>query len=199
MSKTAQDIAEVLTKGGIVLIPTDTVLGLAVSPLHTEAVDRLYAMKARPRDKNLPIMVANSQQISALGAQVTPQAHALLASDLVPGALTLVLPLNTTQASWLAGRTEIAVRIPDEPLLRDVLTRAGPLLVTSANRSGVETPHDSESAAAQLTAQPDVIIQGHQKGDAPSTIVNCTTSPAKIERVGEIAVSRIEDVLGVTL
>jgi L-threonylcarbamoyladenylate synthase len=191
-----QEIAHCLSQGGVVLLPTDTVLGLAVSPQHTAAMDRLYGLKQRPRDKNLPIMVADADQIATLGAQITKSAEALLASPFVPGALTLVFGLDPAHTpGWLAGRKEIALRIPNDARLLAVLRDTGPLLVTSANRSGQETPCTAQEAAAQLNGMPDLIVAGTGHQGSPSTIVNCHASPARIERFGAIPAADIARVL----
>ncbi|AJE46202.1 L-threonylcarbamoyladenylate synthase [Celeribacter indicus] len=197
MTHGVAEIARCLTEGGVVLLPTDTVLGLAVSPARSDAVDRLYALKMRPRDKNLPVMVADAGQIAALGAEIPPAADALLASRFVPGALTLVFGLDQTRApGWLAGRAEIAVRIPDDARLLAVLRETGPLLVTSANRSGAETPATTVEAAAQLAGAPDMTVPGSGSAAAPSTIVNCRLSPVKIERHGAIPAAEIAALTG---
>lgn len=196
MTHTAKDIAQALTNGGVVLLPTDTVLGLAASPAHADAVDRIYALKQRPRDKNLPIMVADADQIFELGADVSFSAAKLLASRFVPGALTLVLPIDEPRApKWLAGRSEIAVRIPNNALLLQTMQICGPLMVTSANRSGADTPETTDEALAQLTGAPDLTVPGTSAAPAPSTIVNCTEEPVRIERLGVVSEAEIAEVL----
>lgn len=196
MIPSAEDIAEVLGQGGVVLLPTDTVLGLAASPAFPEAVDRIYELKQRPRQKNLPIMVADTDQIFDLGGDVSFEAAKLLASRFVPGALTLVLPVDPQRApAWLEGRREIAVRIPDNALLLDALRLAGPLMVTSANRSGADTPATTDDALAQLNGAPALTVKGKGAAPAPSTIVNCTVEPIIIERHGVVSDDEIAEVL----
>ncbi|MBU0643624.1 MAG: threonylcarbamoyl-AMP synthase [Alphaproteobacteria bacterium] len=196
MTVSEADIVQCITQGGVVLLPTDTVLGLAVSPRHGEAIDRLYGLKHRPRDKNLPIMVADADQIAMLGAQITPSAQALLSSPFVPGALTIVFDLDPTRApEWLAGRDEIALRIPNDAQLLAVLRQTGPLLVTSANRSGAQTPGTTNEAAAQLNGTPDLIVAGTGRQATPSTIVNCRVTSARIERIGAVSEADIASLL----
>jgi L-threonylcarbamoyladenylate synthase len=196
MTDQVREIAQCLSQGGVVLLPTDTVLGLAVSPRHGAAIDRLYGLKHRPRDKNLPIMVADTDQIAMLGAQITPSAQALLSSSFVPGALTIVFGLDPARApEWLAGRDEIALRIPNDAQLLAVLRETGPLLVTSANRSGAQTPGTTNEAAAQLNGTPDLIVAGTGRQATPSTIVNCRVTPARIERIGAVSEADIASLL----
>lgn len=183
----AAAIARRLRDGGVAVLPTDTVYGLAASPLSEAAAARLFVLKQRPRTRNLPIMVATRAQIADLGAQLSPSAERLLASGLIPGALTLALGMDAASApSWLQGRDEIAVRIPDHDLMLAVLREAGPLLVTSANAHGLATPESLADVLQQLHGAPDVAVDGGVLSGAPSTLVNCRASPPVIERVGAI-------------
>ncbi|MCA0042919.1 L-threonylcarbamoyladenylate synthase [Celeribacter litoreus] len=196
MTPTVAEIAKVLEEGGVVLIPTDTVLGLAASPTFPEAVDRIYALKQRPRDKNLPIMVANEDQIFELGADLSLSAAQLIASKFVPGALTLILPIDQTRAPhWLKDRVEIAVRIPNNDRLLETMRIVGPLMVTSANLSGEATPETTDDACAQLDGTPDLVVPGESAAPAPSTIVNCIDEPVHIERLGVVSEEEIAKVL----
>lgn len=182
--------------GGVAVLPTDTVYGLAAAPSSPDAIARLFALKDRPRTRNLPIMVAGVEQLPALGAQISTAAERLLASNLMPGALTLALGIDAALApAWLDGRDEIAVRIPDHPLMLDVLRATGPLLVTSANAHGLATPESLDDVLAQLHGKPDVAIDGGTLSAVPSTLVNCRAVPPVIERHGAVSDSLIWKVL----
>src|ERR1043165_3327745 len=123
-----------LENGGVVLLPTDTVYGLAVNPNFDKSIDRLFALKRRPRNVNLPIMVSSEDELEPLGFHISDSARRLLRSPLIPGSLTLVLGFSSDyRPEWLKGREEAAVRIPNENRLLAVLRKTGPLLVTSAN------------------------------------------------------------------
>ncbi len=190
-------IALCLRDGGVALLPTDTVYGLAASPVSDHAIARLFALKARPRTRNLPIMVAARDQLADLGARLTDAAERLLASDLMPGALTLALGIDSDAAPpWLEGREEIAVRIPDHALMLAVLRLTGPLLVTSANAHGRATPESLGDALEQLHGAPDIAIDGGMLSAVPSTLVNCRHTPPVIERIGAILEAVIWEVLG---
>jgi len=185
-----------LNKGGIVLLPTDTVYGLAVHPVAgMGSLERLFAMKRRPASRKLPIMVADRYALVDLGARVNEPASRLLAA-FTPGALTLALGVDEAKApSWLAGRDEIAVRIPAEESLLEILRETGPLLVTSANLHNESTPESAESALRALDGEPDLVIDGGTRNVVPSTLVNCNVEPPRIERVGWIPEDKIEGVL----
>ena len=185
-------IVEALRAGGVVLLPTDTVLGLATLPHMQAGVDRLYALQDRPRAKALPIMVASPAQLADLGVMLTPAIEQALASPFVPGALTIAAEIDPQICpDWLAGRREIAFRIPDAPLLLELLRQVGPLLVTSANRAGHPTPATTSEVLAQLMGAPDWVVEGPAGADVASTLINCTRSPAVIERLGAISQAQL--------
>jgi L-threonylcarbamoyladenylate synthase len=188
-------VVQTLRAGGIVLLPTDTVYGLAVHPEHDDALARLFALKRRPLTRNIPVMVAGAEQAQALGADVTAAARQLLAA-FSPGPLTLALGLDPRRApAWLAGRDEIAVRIPDDPFLLEVLRQAGPLLVTSANLHGQETPEACADVLAQLDGSPDLTVDDGPRATVPSTLVNCNLPEPRVERVGAVPAEQIAKVL----
>jgi len=185
-------IVECLENGGVVLLPTDTVYGLAVSPNFDEAIDRLFKLKRRPRNVNLPIMVASDAELEALGFEVSESARRLLRSPLIPGSLTLAMGFSSDyRPAWLAGRDEAAVRIPNDERLLSVLRKAGPLLVTSANAHSAETPDNVADILAQLDGAPDLSIDGGTLRTTASTLVNCRLDPPAIERIGVVPESEV--------
>ena len=180
-------IVECLENGGVVLLPTDTVYGLAVSPMFDESITRLFKLKRRPRNVNLPIMVASDAELEGLGFEVSESARRLLRSPLIPGSLTLALGFSSDyRPAWLAGREEAAVRIPNDERLLSVLRKAGPLLVTSANAHSAETPDNVADILAQLDGAPDLYIDGGTLRTTASTVVNCRVDPPAIERLGVV-------------
>jgi len=185
-------IVECLENGGVVLLPTDTVYGLAVSPKFDEAIDRLFALKRRPRNVNLPIMVASDEELEPLGFEVSEAARRLLRSPLIPGSLTLAMGFSSEyRPDWLAGREEAAVRIPNDERLLSVLRMTGPLLVTSANAHSAETPDNVADILAQLDGAPDLAIDGGTLRTTASTLVNCRVDPPRIERLGVVPESEV--------
>ena len=187
-------VADILSKGGVALLPTDTVYGLCASPLHPAAIAKIFALKNRPRAKNLPFLVADTAQISALGAVPHSQARALLSSRFIPGALSMVLPLKNAP-DWLAERQEIAVRIPNAPAFIALLRQTGPLLATSANASGQETPADVADILAQLTGTPDIVVNDGPRLSAPSALINTQTTPLTVIRRGALSDDDLKEIL----
>jgi L-threonylcarbamoyladenylate synthase len=122
----------------------------------------------------------------------------VLAKEFWPGPLTLVLGFAPEQArpEWLAGREEVAIRLPGHQLLREVAIAAGPILVTSANGHGDGAKDLADEAAASLHGPVEVIVDGGRLTAVPSTIVNTRVSPPRVEREGAIAAERIAELLG---
>jgi len=182
------DVVKCLNDGGCVIVPTDTVYGLAVKPGNKASMEHLYKLKGRPESMNLPIMVAHKEDVERLGVQTNDTAHKLLSSDFMPGALTLILGLDDLKKpDWLKERNEIALRIPDDEDLQTVLEKTGPLFVTSANRHGAGNPETLEEIKDQLDGSPDMIIDGGLLKTVASTIVNCNLPTPEILRSGLIA------------
>ena len=191
-----REAADCLQSGGVIVVPTDTVYGLAVLPQDAAPVERLFALKARPDSVNLPVMVANLRQLVQLGARISDAAEKLMNSPYVPGAVTLVFGIDQDKApDWLKHRDEFAVRIPDDKFLLSLIEEVGPIHATSANRHGAPTPSKLPEILEQLAADPDLAIDGGTVDTIPSTLVNCNMDPVQIERVGVIPVSDIEKVL----
>lgn len=187
-----KNIVKSLMSGGVVLLPTDTVYGLAISPDFDQSIDRLFALKRRPRTVNLPIMVASEAELEPLGFAISESARRLLDSPLIPGSLTLALGFRSEfRPSWLAGRYEAAIRIPDDERLLSVLRKTGPLLVTSANVHSAETPDNIADILAQFDGAPDLSIDGGTLRTTASTLVNCRVDPPVIERVGVVPESEV--------
>jgi len=189
---TVDDIVECLENGGVVLLPTDTVYGLAVSPKFDKSIDRLFALKRRPRTVNLPIMVASDAELEPLGFEISESARRLLRSPLIPGSLTLAMGFSSEyRPHWLIGRDEAGIRIPNDDRLLAVLRRTGPLLVTSANAHSADTPDNIRDILAQLDGAPDLAVHGGTLRTTASTLVNCRVDPPVIERLGVVPESEV--------
>lgn len=189
--------AECLLAGGVVLLPTDTVYGLAAHPEHDDAVTRLFAIKGRPRSVNLPVMITSADQVPALGGVVNRAADALLRSKYVPGALTVAVGTSPEHlVPWLRGRAEFAVRIPDDERLLAIISRTGPLLVTSANLHAQAVRESVDEILGTLAIAPDLVIDDGTRDTVPSTLVNCRLVPPVVERVGAVPEEEIEAILG---
>lgn len=196
----ARAAARTLQRGGLVVVPTDTVYGLAVRPEDGGAVQAVYRVKGRPGGMHLPVLAASLDQVRSLGVDVTDAAGAL-ATRWWPGPLTLAFGFGaaSTRPDWLAGRDEVAVRIPDHPFLRGLLQATGVLLVTSANPHGAPTARAAADVAASLADSVDLIVDGGELTEVPSTLVNVRGGEAAVEREGVIPRAEIEEAVAAAL
>ena len=195
--KGAQAAAEVLGGGGVIVVPTDTVYGLAARPTDADAVQAVFRAKGRPEGMQLPVLAASLEQVRALGVDLTPAALAL-ARWWWPGPLTMAFGFDarSERPAWLAGRDEVAVRIPDHDFLRALLARTGVLVVTSANPHGAPTPRTALDVAASLGPSVDLVVDGGRLHDVPSTLVNVRGTEPVVEREGAISRAEVADALG---
>jgi L-threonylcarbamoyladenylate synthase len=179
----------------VVLLPTDTVYGLAAFPGDPSAVRRIFAIKNRPASVNLPVMISAADEIARLGGRLNPASRRLLESSLVPGPLTLAVGIEAEPVDWLRGREEAAFRMPDDEWLLGLLRDTGPLLVTSANVHAEPTKEAVADILASLAEPPDLVIDGGVRSTTASTLVNCRAEPPVVERVGAVPAEEIEDIL----
>jgi len=188
--------ADWLRGGGVAVLPTDTVYGLAARPADGDAVQAVYRMKGRPEGMHLPVLAASVAHVRALGVAFTPGAETL-ARHWWPGPLTLAFGFapQLDRPAWLDGRAEVAVRIPDHDFLRALLERTGVLVVTSANPHGAPTPRTAHDVVARLGSAVDLVVDGGELHDVPSTLVNVNGLVPSVEREGALARSAIADAL----
>jgi L-threonylcarbamoyladenylate synthase len=181
-------VAEVLRSGGTVLVPTDTVYGVAALASDPRAAERLAALKGRSVDQPLAVLVADRAQAATLAAPApAPEVERWMAEHW-PGPLTLVLRrLPEAAALDLGGDpTTIGVRCPDHAFVRALAAEVGPLATTSANRHGEPTPTGAAEAAASLVADVALVVDGGPAGTVASTVVDATVRPPRILRVGAV-------------
>jgi L-threonylcarbamoyladenylate synthase len=182
------DALAVLRSGGVVLLPTDTVYGLAVATGVPGATARLFTLKGRDRDVPIAVLVADAEQAWSVAADPVPEAARTLAARWWPGALTLVVRRDPAWAVDLGGdATTVGVRCPDDDLVRSLCRAVGPLATTSANRHGQTTPATAAEAAAGVGGV-DLVIDGGRLPGVPSTVVDCTIDPPRILRAGALEV-----------
>lgn len=177
-----------LARGEVVVIPTDTVYGVAVDPFVEGATQRLFDAKRRPRDVTLPVLIGTPADAAKV-AVVTPPARRLI-DEHWPGGLTLVLPRREGLSIDLGTNTStVGVRCPDHDIVRELCRRIGPLAVTSANLHGEATPETAEAVAAALGDSVSVVIDGGACRGEPSTVVDCTGEEIAVLRQGALVLS----------
>lgn len=182
-----------LAGGGSVVLPTDTVYGVAAHPERPGAVDRLFALKGRDHSKALAVLVADETQagqwldLSGLDPEAAEAATTLM-QRAWPGGLTVVGP---RAPRWrridLGGNAAtIGVRVPDAAVVRAIAARVGPIVVTSANRSGSPTPTDAAAASAELSGDIGLVVDTGPCGGLASTVVDVTSVPFVVVRPGPV-------------
>ena len=188
--------AAAISEGQLVLLPTDTVYGVAADAFTPAAVTSLLAAKNRGRAMPVPVLVGEASTLGGLVME-TPPVAVQLAEAFWPGGLTLVVE-HAPSLAWDLGDAEgtVAVRLPDDELTRDLLRRTGPLAVSSANRSGRPAATTAREALEQLGEHAAVVLDGGPRdSSAASTIVDCTGTVPRVLRVGAISVDRLREVV----
>ena len=188
--------AAAIADGKLVLLPTDTVYGVAADAFTPAAVTGLLAAKNRGRTMPVPVLIGEASTLAGLVLDLPPVATQL-AEAFWPGGLTLVLE-HAPSLAWDLGDAEgtVAVRLPDEDLTRDLIRRTGPLAVSSANRSGRPAATTAQEADQQLGEHAAVILDGGPRASsAASTIVDCTAPTPRVLRVGAISLDRLREVV----
>ena len=184
-----------LQSGKLLVVPTDTIYGIAALPGQANIIDHLYTARGRTQEPALPFLLASAEEMADL---VRTNTHALrLAHRFWPGPLTLILP----PAADLPAEYRtypIALRVPNYAPLIDLLKMVGgKLLITGAIRSGYPPAITAQEAASLLENYVDLILDGGPSPyGIPSTIVDCIADPPVIVRRGAISGEKIRQALG---
>lgn len=189
-------LRELLERGGVLAIPTESSYGLAADPWNRRGVEAIYRIKGRDRGKPLPVVMAGLEDVERLGIDPDLPILSRLAR-LWPAALTAVLPLAESVEPGppaAAGERSLAVRVPERQDLLDLLRQLGPLTATSANPSGGEAVLDPEGAAALLEGFDAAVIDaGPLAGGPPSTLVRWGEQGLEILRPGRVSARALEE------
>jgi L-threonylcarbamoyladenylate synthase len=189
---------DAVKSGRLVVLPTDTVYGIAADAFDNGAVANLLAAKGRGRDMPVGVLVGSWHTISGLVYSVPDAAHELIRA-FWPGALSLVVQ-QAPSLQWDLGdaRGTVMLRMPLQPVALDVLRAVGPMAVSSANVSGQPPATTAAEAQRQLGDRVDVYLDGGtSEQQAASTILDLTGEVPKILRTGPISARAVADVLGV--
>ena len=164
-----------IARGELIVMPTDTVYGIAADAFDAAAVQRLLDAKGRTRQSPPPVLVSGVAMLRALTAEVPAEVEQLTEA-FWPGGLTIVLPAQPS-LSWDIGETygTVAIRMPDHPVAHEVLEETGPLAVSSANITGKSAAVFIEDARTMLGESVAVYLDsGPSATGVPSTIIDCT-------------------------
>ena len=188
--------ARVLREGGIVAVPTDTQYGLAALASHGAAIMRLFALKQRSDDQALPIFIPDQSWLDTVATHVSEDVRSLI-DTIWPGGLTLVLRRNADWHSLAVPGETVAVRIPDHPIARTLLTAvAEPITGTSANRHGRPAAATPEAVGETFGDEVEILPPGDVTPQGqPSTILDCTGVDPHIVRGGIVGEEQIRAIL----
>ena len=184
--ETNTDLKAILANGGAVVLPTETVYGLFARALDEKAVNYVYELKNRPRDKAMNLNVASYEDILTYSKE-QPDYLKKLYDAFLPGPLTIILKANGQVPKWInSGLATVGFRLPNHPVTRELIQAEGPLIGPSANKSGMASGRYFDHIRAQFDFQ----VTGYQDDDAllglDSTILDLSDTPARILRQGKI-------------
>ena len=181
--------AAALGRGELVAFPTDTLYALAADPFRPAALDRVYAAKGRTEAKVVSLLVTGPAMAARLAEVVPPAARAFMAR-FWPGPLTIIVPAAPGLPEGLVSEEGgVGLRAPGGALARAILDAVGgPLVGTSANRTGGSEPRDAATALEAVGPALALLLDGGPTPlGAPSSVVDCLTVPPRILRAGAVA------------
>jgi L-threonylcarbamoyladenylate synthase len=185
-----------IRRGQLVILPTDTVYGVAVDAFDPLAVRNLLAAKGRGRDMPPPVLVSATTTADALATRLPDYARMLM-DQFWPGPLTIVAHQQAS-LQWDLGDTRgtVAIRMPDHPIALEILERTGPLAVSSANTTGSPAATNADQAEEMLGDLVEVIVDaGPSLGKDASTIVDVTGKQGRILRRGALSLDALNAAL----
>ncbi len=195
-TKALEEALKALSEGLVVAIPTETFYGLAVDFRNEAALRRLFALKRRPKEKPILLLLGDFSQLEQVVEEKTPLARKLMKA-FWPGPLTLVLPAKPGLSPLLtAGTEKVAVRLSSHPVPQKLAAALGrPITGTSANLSGRPPARSAEEVEEELPGVDLILDAGLLPARAPSTIVDASGKSPRLLREGEIPWEKILEVI----
>ena len=198
-AKDGLDEAVSLIKNGeLVVFPTETVYGLGANAFDPVAVAKIFEAKGRPQDNPLIVHISRVEEVKDIARDV-PEVFYTLAERFMPGALTVVLPKSDLIPGIVtAGGDTVAVRMPDHPVARELISRSFPLAAPSANRSKHVSPTTARHVYDDLDGRVPLILDGGECGvGIESTVLDLTSGSPVILRPGAVTAEMLAPFLGV--
>ncbi|HFI0048866.1 TPA: L-threonylcarbamoyladenylate synthase [Streptococcus suis] len=189
---TLDKLRTILESGGAVILPTETVYGLFAQALNEEAVNRVYQLKQRPRDKAMNLNVSNLNDIYFF-SQNPPHYLEKLYNRFMPGPLTIILKANKKVPIWVnSGLDTVGFRLPKHEKTLRLITETGPLIGPSANVSGQESGKEFTKLLSQFSEKLEGIADDEALTGIDSTILDLSGPRARILRQGSISREEIQ-------
>ena len=189
-----EKIVDAVKEGKLVAFPTETVYGVGIQFDNKEALDNLMEAKNRDYSKAITLMVSKKEDIEKY-AYVSDDTRKII-NAFMPGMITLVFNKKESVNDLMThGKQTIGIRIPDSQFVLELLEKAGPMLVTSANLSNHPNTTTTKEVLEQLDGRIDMVVDGVANSTTASTVVDVTSEDIKILREGIITLKDIEEVL----
>ena len=178
----ANEVIKVINKGGVVISPTDTVYGMLADAFNVDAVNKIYKIKEREKDKPLLILIKDIKYCSKFSNMEVPD----IIKNNVPGELTFIMPLSDSlKKNFLYLKSTVALRIPKDEYMETILKSTPPIVAPSANPSGYGVILDGNKLAEIYKDKVDLIVNvGVIENKVPSTLYDCLEN--KILRQGNV-------------
>ena len=194
----AKEAGAILARGGLVAFPTETVYGLGANAFDAAAVQNIFTAKGRPSDNPLIVHVADKEEVAALVTEI-PEKAKLLMDTFWPGPISIIMKKSEKISDFIsAGRDTVAVRMPSNPVAREIIRAAGvPIAAPSANTSGKPSPTEAAHVHEDLFGKIDMIVDGGSCAvGLESTVIDLTSDVPTVLRPGGITLDMLEAVLG---
>ena len=189
--------AEIIKRGGLVGMPTETVYGLAADALNGKAVASIFRAKGRPMDNPLIVHISDISQIKPLVKEF-PEKARILAEKFWPGPLTMILPRSELIPEEVsAGLDTVAIRFPGNEIARKLISMSSPLAAPSANLSGSPSPTNARHVMDDMEGRIDAVIDGGECAiGLESTVITLAEEPPRILRPGGITAGQLREAIG---
>lgn len=194
------EASKILSEGGLVVFPTETVYGLGADAYITEAVKKIFRVKGRPHDNPLIVHISNMDMLYKVASDIPDQISTIV-KKLWPGPFTVVLNRGGVPPEVSAGLDTVAVRMPAHPFTLDMITALGdPVAAPSANKSGRPSPTKAEHTINDLYGEVDLIVDGGETlYGVESTVIDFTCTPPTLLRPGPLTPDDLTSLLGIDI
>jgi L-threonylcarbamoyladenylate synthase len=179
---------EILNNGGIIIFPTDTAFGIGCRIDREDTIQRLFKLRRRPESQATPVLVSSIEMAQEYLDSMPEDVRDLIKKHW-PGALTVVFGCKTDKVPSLVrgGGNTLGVRMPNHDKILKVIEKVGvPILGPSANFHGEKTPYKSNDLDPELIKLVEFVLPGETTIKEQSTVVDCSTKPWKILRLGAV-------------
>jgi L-threonylcarbamoyladenylate synthase len=188
---------EILKKGGIVAVPTETVYGLAANCYDEAAVKKIFEAKGRPQDNPLIVHICDMEMLKDIAREI-PEIALKCAQKFWPGPFTMILPKTEKIGDCISPNLDtVAIRLPDNKITAEIIRQSGlPLAAPSANRSGSPSPTTPEHVWADLEGRIDAVVYSDECSvGVESTVVTFCEQPPRLLRPGGITPEQLKEII----